>query len=84
VVVPNPLGLHARAAARFVQAASRFVSAVRVTCGEQTVDGKSILGILLLAASRGSTLTIEADGVDAQVAVEGLRSLVATGFGENG
>ena len=62
VVVPNPLGLHAR--------------------GDQTVDGKSILGILLLAASRGSTLTIEADGVDAQLAVEGLRGLVATGFGE--
>ena len=83
VVVPNPLGLHARAAARFVQAASRFASAVRVTCGDQTVDGKSILGILLLAASRGSMLTITADGVDAQLAVEGLRGLVATGFGEN-
>ena len=83
VVVPNPLGLHARAAARFVQAASRFAAAVRVTCGDQTVDGKSILGILLLAASRGSTLTIEAVGVDAQLAVEGLRGLVATGFGEN-
>ena len=82
MVVPNPLGLHARAAARFVQAASRYVAAVRVTCGDQTVDGKSILGILLLAASRGSTLTIEADGVDAQLAVEGLRGLVATGFGE--
>ena len=54
-----------------------------MTCGDQTVDGKSILGILLLAASRGSTLTIEADGVDAQLAVEGLRGLVATGFGEN-
>jgi phosphocarrier protein len=47
------------------------------------VDGKSILGILLLAASRGSMLTITADGVDAQLAVEGLRGLVATGFGEN-
>ena len=59
-----------------------MASAVRVTCGDQTVDGKSILGILLLAASRGSMLTITADGVDAQLAVEGLRGLVATGFGE--
>jgi phosphocarrier protein len=84
VVVPNPLGLHARAAARFVQSASRYAASVRVTCGDQTVDGKSILGILLLAASRGSTLTIEADGVDAQMAAEGLRSLVASGFGEIG
>jgi len=84
VVVPNPLGLHARAAARFVQAASRYAASVRITCGDQTVDGKSILGILLLAASRGSTLTIEADGADAQMAAEGLRSLVASGFGEIG
>lgn len=80
--MPNPLGLHARAAARFVQAASRFAATVRVTCGDQTVDGKSILGILLLAASRGSTLTIAADGADAEAAVEGLHALVAAGFGE--
>jgi phosphocarrier protein len=83
-VVPNPLGLHARAAARFVQAASRFTAMVRVSCGDQTVDGKSILGILLLAAGRGSTLTIDADGPDAQAAVEGLATLVASGFGEIG
>lgn len=84
VVVPNPLGLHARAAARFVQAASRFAATVRVSCGDQTVDGKSILGILLLAAARGATLTIEADGADASAAVEGLATLVASGFGEIG
>jgi phosphotransferase system HPr (HPr) family protein len=82
VVIPNPLGLHARAAARFVQTASRFTAAIRVTCGDQTVDGKSILGILLLAASRGSTLRIDGEGPDADAAVESLCSLVAAGFGE--
>jgi phosphocarrier protein HPr len=84
VVIPNALGLHARAAARFVQAASRFTATIRVTCGDQTVDGKSILGILLLAASRGSTLAIAAEGEDAQPAVDGLCALVASGFGEMG
>jgi phosphocarrier protein HPr len=84
VVIPNPLGLHARAAARFVQAASRFSATIRVTCGDQTVDGKSILGILLLAASRGSTLTIDADGPDQTAALDGLCALVASGFGELG
>jgi phosphocarrier protein len=82
VVIPNPLGLHARAAARFVQAASRFTATVRVSCDDQTVDGKSILGILLLAASRGSTLTIAADGGDAEAAVDSLHALVTSGFGE--
>jgi phosphotransferase system HPr (HPr) family protein len=84
VVIPNALGLHARAAARFVQSASRFASAIRVSCGDQTVDGKSILGILLLAASRGMTLTIDADGPDAHAALEGLCALVMSGFGEIG
>jgi phosphocarrier protein HPr len=82
VMIPNALGMHARAAARFVQAASRFAAAVRVTCGEQTVDGKSIMGILLLAASRGSVLTIGAEGDDATAALDGLCALVASGFGE--
>ncbi len=82
VVIPNALGLHARAAARFVQTATRFGAAVRVTCGEQTVDGKSIMGILLLSASRGSLLTISAEGPDAQAALDELCALVASGFGE--
>ena len=82
VVIPNALGLHARAAARFVQTATRFSAGVRVTCGEQTVDGKSIMGILLLSASRGSLLTISAEGSDAQAALDELCALVASGFGE--
>ena len=82
VVVPNALGLHARAAARFVQAAGRFAAAIRVTRGDRTVDGKSIMGVLLLAAARGTLLTIAAEGPDAESAVTELAALVMSGFGE--
>jgi phosphocarrier protein HPr len=82
VLVPNALGLHARAAAKFVQAASRYRAAVSVTRGDRTVDGKSIMGMLLLAAPKGSTVTIAATGEDAAAAVEELAALVAAGFGE--
>jgi len=81
-MVVNALGLHARAAARFVQLAARFTSQVRVTRDAKVMDGKSIMGILLLAAARGTTITISADGADEQAAVEALVELVATGFGE--
>jgi phosphocarrier protein HPr len=83
VSVPNVLGLHARAAARFVQTASRFQAAIRVTRGDRTVDGKSIMGILLLAAARGTVLTIAAEGPDAAAALNELCALVASGFGED-
>jgi phosphocarrier protein HPr len=83
VSVPNALGLHARAAARFVQTASRFQAAIRVTRGDRTVDGKSIMGILLLAAARGTVLTIAAEGPDAAAALNELCALVASGFGED-
>ena len=82
VVIPNALGLHARAAARFVQAAARFQSHIRVSRGGRTVDGKSLMGVLLLAASRGTTLVMEADGADAVAALDALAALVGTGFGE--
>ena len=82
VTVVNELGLHARAAARFVKVASRFRSQIRVTRGQHTMDGKSILGLLLLAASRGSELTIAADGPDEADAVEALGALVERGFEE--
>ena len=82
VTVVNALGLHARAAARFVKVASRFRSQIRVTRGQHTMDGKSILGLLLLAASRGSALTIAADGPDEAEAVEALGALVGRGFEE--
>lgn len=80
--VVNPLGLHARAAARFVKLASRFSSQIRVSRGQRTVDGKSILGLLLLAAARGSELVISAEGADEAEAVTALCALVERGFEE--
>jgi phosphocarrier protein HPr len=83
VVVANRLGLHARAAARFVHLASHYQAQVRVTHGSQTMDGKSIMGILLLAAAAGSRLTVSADGEDEQAAVDALCGFIETGFGED-
>jgi phosphocarrier protein len=82
VTVVNQLGLHARAAAKFVHAASAFQSRVRVGNGTREMDGKSIMGILLLAAARGTAITVEAVGVDEQAAVDALVQLVESGFGE--
>lgn len=80
MTVVNALGLHARAAARFVHQASVFVSRIQVTLGTRVVDGKSILGLLLLAAPRGSTLELSATGPDAVAAIDTLSALVARGF----
>ena len=82
VTIVNQLGMHARAAAKFVHLASRFQSRVRVARQGREMDGKSIMGILLLAAARGSTITISADGVDEQDVVAALAALVESGFGE--
>lgn len=83
VTIKNRLGLHARAAAKFVHLASRFRAHIRVAKGGRVVDGKSIMGILLLAAGFGTTIEITADGVDEQEALAALSALVETGFGEN-
>jgi phosphocarrier protein len=80
--VANALGLHARAAARFVHLATRFESQVRVARDTKVMDGKSIMGILLLAAARGTMITISANGPDEAAAVEALVHLVESGFGE--
>ena len=82
VVIPNRLGLHARAAARFVHVATRFQSQIRVSREGKSMDGKSIMGILLLAAAHGSHIVISADGSDEQQAVDALGTLVLSGFGE--
>jgi phosphocarrier protein HPr len=82
VTVVNQLGLHARAAARFVQVATRFQSQIRVGHGARIMDGKSIMGILLLAAARGTEITLMATGPDEQAAVDALVGLVQSGFGE--
>ena len=78
--IVNPLGLHARAAARFVNLASTFKCQIRVGRGARTVDGKSILGLLLLAAARGSEILITADGIDEDAALAALADLVRRGF----
>lgn len=78
--IVNPLGLHARAAARFVHHAGQFKSQVTVTFGSRSVDGKSILGLLLLAAPRGARLELTATGSDAMEALDDLAALVARGF----
>ncbi len=83
VAIRNRLGLHARAAARFVHLATRYQSQIRVGRDGRHMDGKSIMGILLLAAPWGTTITISADGSDESDAVEALAALVASGFGED-
>ena len=80
--IVNPLGLHARAAARFVKVAGEFRSLIKVTRGARTVDGKSILGLLLLAAARGTEIQITAEGTDEADALAALAALVTGGFGE--
>ncbi|MEO8260087.1 MAG: HPr family phosphocarrier protein [Acidobacteriota bacterium] len=82
VTVVNQLGMHARAAAKFVHLATRFDSQVRVVRDGRQMDGKSIMGILLLAAACGSAITITAEGSDEGEAVAALTALVESGFGE--
>ena len=82
VTIRNRLGLHARAAAKFVQLATRFRAQVRVSRDGRVMDGKSIMGILLLAAARGTTITIIGEGPDEQEALTALCQLVDSGFGE--
>jgi phosphocarrier protein HPr len=83
VTVVNQLGMHARAAAKFVHLATRYQARVTVARDRRQMDGKSIMGILLLAAARGSTITISAEGADETDAVSALVGLVQAGFGED-
>ena len=80
--IVNDLGLHARAASRFVQVANTFKSDVQVEKDGQTVNGKSIMGVLMLVASKGTFIKVRAKGGDANEAVKALETLTAEGFGE--
>lgn len=80
--VVNPLGFHARAAAKFVAEAARFDSQITVVFKDKEMDGKSILGLLLLAAPHGASIQVRASGRDEAEAIKALTSLVAAGFGE--
>lgn len=83
VRIRNRNGLHARPAAEFVKLASRFKSDITVSKGGIEVNGKSIMGVMMLAAECGSFITIKADGPDEEAAVAALAGLVADGFGES-
>jgi phosphocarrier protein HPr len=83
VTIKNQLGLHARAATRFVQLAAKFPCEVGVTKDGQRVNGKSIMGVLMLVAARGSVITIDTRGARAEEAARALAQLVDSRFGED-
>lgn len=83
VAIVNKLGLHARAASRFVTEASRFNAEIRVSKDGREVSGKSIMGVMMLAAARGSRILISAEGADAEDALDALEALVRDRFGED-
>jgi phosphocarrier protein HPr len=82
-IIRNKKGLHARAAAKFVQTVEKFDADVRVTRGGETVGGTSIMGLLMLAASPGTSITVEAAGKEATEVIEALAALIAARFGED-
>ncbi|MDX1251616.1 MAG: HPr family phosphocarrier protein [Gammaproteobacteria bacterium] len=82
VTIINKLGLHARAASKFVTLASGFQSDIRLARGNREVNGKSILGVMMLAAGRGTALEIIAEGADEERAVHALEELIGIRFGE--
>jgi phosphocarrier protein len=81
-VIVNTLGLHARAAAQLVQTANRFQAEVLVEKDGQEVNGKSIMGVLTLAAAKGSEINVTVEGDDAEKALEALAKVIEAGFGE--
>ncbi|MCU7958419.1 MAG: HPr family phosphocarrier protein [gamma proteobacterium symbiont of Bathyaustriella thionipta] len=83
VTIINKLGLHARAAAKLVTLASHFSSEIILQRGDNQVNGKSIMGVMMLAAGQGTELTLQADGDDEEQAIEELKDLIAKRFGED-
>lgn len=80
--IVNRLGLHARAATQLVNVASRFASEIWIRLGDRRINGKSIMGVLTLAATQGSEVLIEADGEDAEEAIDAVVELIDNRFGE--
>ena len=83
IEIKNKLGLHARAAALLVQTANRFAAQVSLSKDGQTADARSIMGLLTLAAARGSKIQVEANGEDAERAVKAIERLIDSRFNEN-
>ncbi|UFS72814.1 HPr family phosphocarrier protein [Geomonas sp. RF6] len=81
-IIPNKLGLHARASALLVKTASRFVSEIKIEREGVEVNGKSIMGIMMLAAAKGSCITLKVSGEDEVEAFAALGELIRNGFGE--
>ena len=82
IKIINKLGLHARASSKFTQTAAQFSSEVWVTRKERRVNGKSIMGLMMLAAEQGTVITLEVDGLDEEAAMTALKKLIADYFGE--
>lgn len=82
VVVPNELGLHARPAAQVVRLAAQFTATIELVRDGAVVNGKSIMGVMMLAAEQGASVTVRAEGPDAEAAVAAVAELIAGGFGE--
>jgi phosphocarrier protein HPr len=80
--IVNKLGLHARASAKLTQLASKFACEIWLTRNNRRVNAKSIMGVMMLAAGKGSSVLIEADGADADAALKALQELIANKFGE--
>jgi len=82
VTIENELGLHARPAMTFVERANQYASEIRISKGDQTVDGKSIMQVMMLAATQGTALEIAAEGEDAEAAIVALQKLIESKFEE--
>ncbi len=80
--IKNRLGLHARAAAHFVQTVAKFDAEITITKDDQVVNGKSIIGLMMLAAAQGSTITVTAKGPDAEQAMQAIQTLIDARFHE--
>lgn len=82
VTIKNQLGLHARASAKFVSAASKFLSSITITKDNKSVNGKSIMGVMTLSAAKGSIITLSIDGDDEDAMFSALIALIDNNFGE--
>ena len=82
-LIVNKLGLHARPSAKLTQTASKFACDVWLTRNGRRVNGKSIMGVMMLAAGKGSSILVETEGADADRALEAITALIASGFGES-
>ena len=83
IEIINKLGLHARASAKLTQLAAKFQSEVWMSRNQKRVNAKSIMGVMMLAAGKGTTVTLETDGADEQAAMDALAELIAARFGES-